>query len=105
MVAVPEAWATWWRAQTLFCLIGFWFSWQWAAWSRGRARRALRKRDSMRAFRVQRDKITGKQKMVPMTEEEVKALMTKGVVGQIPAGNHDERVEEGDRRGEHRAVG
>ena len=33
----------------------------------------------MRAFRVQRDKITGKQKMVPMTEEEVKALMTKGV--------------------------
>ena len=44
MVAVPEAWATWWRAQTLFCLIGFWFSWQWAAWSRGRARRALRKR-------------------------------------------------------------
>ena len=33
----------------------------------------------MRAFRVQRDEITGKQKMVPMTEEEVKALMTKGV--------------------------
>ena len=44
MVAVPAAWATWWRAQTLFCLVGFWFSWQWAAWSRSRARRALRKR-------------------------------------------------------------
>ena len=43
-------------------------------------RRRRRERDSMRAFRVQRDKITGKQKMVPMTEEEVKALMTKGVV-------------------------
>ena len=42
-------------------------------------RRRRRERDSMRAFRVQRDKITGKQKMVPMTEEEVKALMTKGV--------------------------
>ena len=28
MAAVPAAWATWWRAQTLFCLVGFWFSWQ-----------------------------------------------------------------------------
>jgi hypothetical protein len=33
----------------------------------------------MRAFRVQRDALTGKQKMVPMTDDEVKALMTKGV--------------------------
>ena len=39
-----ERWAIWWRAQTLCCLVGFWFSWQWAAWSRGRARRALEKR-------------------------------------------------------------
>mmetsp|Transcript_7448 Transcript_7448/g.33952 ORF Transcript_7448/g.33952 Transcript_7448/m.33952 type:complete len:338 (-) Transcript_7448:477-1490(-) len=31
--------------------------------------------------------------------------LVQGVVGEIPAGNHDERVEEGDGRGEHRAVG
>ena len=42
-------------------------------------RRRARERNAMRAFRVQRDEITGKQKMVPMTEKEVKALMTKGV--------------------------
>lgn len=42
-------------------------------------RRRKRAKDAMRAFRVQRDALTGKQKMVPMTDDEVKALMTKGV--------------------------
>ena len=42
-------------------------------------RRRKRAKDAMRAFRVQRNALTGKQKMVPMTDDEVKALMTKGV--------------------------
>ena len=42
-------------------------------------RRRKRAKDAMRAFRVQRDALTGKQKMVPMTDDEVKALMTTGV--------------------------
>mgnify|MGYP006141199317 CR=1 FL=1 len=42
-------------------------------------RRRKRAKDAMRAFRVQRDALTGKQKMVPMTDDEVKALMAKGV--------------------------
>lgn len=37
-----------------------------------------RNRQTMRAFRVQRDKITGKQKMVPMDEEELDKVMGKG---------------------------
>ena len=37
---------------------------------------AKRGRQTMRAFRVERDKITGKQKMVPMDENELDAAMT-----------------------------
>lgn len=38
-------------------------------------RSSKRNRQTMRAFRVQRDKITGKQKMVPMDEEDVEKIM------------------------------
>ena len=38
---------------------------------------AKRTKQTMRAFRVERDKITGKQKMVPMDESELDAAMNK----------------------------
>ena len=41
-------------------------------------RAAKRQKQTMRAFRVQRDKITGKQKMVPMDEAELNEVMDGG---------------------------
>ena len=44
-------------------------------------RRRARERNAMRAFRVQRDEITGKQKMVPMTEEEALRYVNESKYG------------------------
>ena len=48
---------------------------------------ARRGRQTMRAFRVERDKITGKQKMVPMDENELDAATRAKGGARIRAGN------------------